>query len=308
MSSVRGISGVMDKPFFTVVIPTHNRSTLLKRAIESVLTQTFENFELIVVDDRSTDDTASVVKSFSDFRIRYMMNTRIRGACGARNLGIFAAKGKWVAFLDDDDEWLPEKLNSQYKLLQKADRSIGMICSDYAIQKGKGQRPVMVKNRPSGWIQDKLLYGYCIGCLSSVAIRTAVLHKISGFDERFPSNQDWDLWLRTAEVCRVTNVPNTLVKMHQEIRPDRIGQNSRAKLEGHILLREKYAKRIDKCLRLRHRHESLIFMFAVLEAEKRMALKCLPLVLLGTLIDMVNFLRTFRAVVIFLYRKWKNAF
>ncbi len=109
----------MNKPFFTVVIPTHNRSILLKRAVESVLSQTFEDFELIVIDDHSTDDTASVVKSFTDPRIRYLINQRTKGACGARNTGIFSAKGKWVAFLDDDDVWLPEKLKYQYEVDKK---------------------------------------------------------------------------------------------------------------------------------------------------------------------------------------------
>ena len=106
----------MELPFFTVVIPTYNRSKLLKGAIQSVLKQTYENFELIVVDDASTDNTKNIVKSFYDNRIRYMMNYHAKGGAGARNAGIFIAKGKWVAFLDDDDIWLPEKLESPVRI------------------------------------------------------------------------------------------------------------------------------------------------------------------------------------------------
>jgi len=293
----------MTRPFFTVVIPTHNRSSYLKRAITSVINQTFQNFEIFIVDDHSNDDTTSVVKSFSDSRIHYMTNQRAKGACGARNTGIFSANGKWVAFLDDDDEWLPEKLGAQHKVIQGVDSIVGMICTDYAIFKENGQRPVVIKNRPSGWIRDKLLYGSCIGCLSSVCVRTDTLRKINGFDERFPSSQDWDLWLRIAEKCQVTFVPKILVKFHQDIRHDRIGQNRKAKLEGHVMLREKYARLIDQSLRLRHRHESLIFTYAILDAEKRYVLRCLPWVLLGVCIDLFNFVRTIRTIIILSIRQ-----
>lgn len=86
----------MDSPFFTVIIPTHNRSALLKRAVDSVLIQTYDNFELFIVDDHSSDDTPNMVKSLTDPRIRYRLNNRTKGACGARNTGIFSAKGRWV--------------------------------------------------------------------------------------------------------------------------------------------------------------------------------------------------------------------
>jgi glycosyltransferase involved in cell wall biosynthesis len=291
----------MDNPFFTVVIPTHNRSNLLKRAIESVQDQTFESFEIIVIDDHSIDDTSSVVKSFSDLRIRYMINSRTKGACGARNVGIFSAKGKWVAFLDDDDIWLPEKLKCQYELTRNADQSVGLVCTDYAIFKEKRQRPINIKNRPSGWVRDKLLYGNSIGCLSSVCIRTEVLKAIEGFDERFPSSQDQDLYLRVAELSQFAYVPQTLVHIHQESQ-NRIGQNPKRKLEGYIMLRDKHFALIDQSLRLRHRYESRIFTYAFLQSDKALIAKCLPWVLLGTLVDFHNFLLTIRATVLLYIR------
>jgi glycosyltransferase involved in cell wall biosynthesis len=296
----------MNKPFFSVVIPTHNRAYLLKRAIEKVLSQTFEDFELIIVNDHSTDDTATILASYTDKRLKYLLNDRTKGACGARNSGIFAAQGKWVAFLDDDDEWFPDKLKEQHSTIIKAASDVGMICTDYKIDKGLGRKPVIIKNRPTGWIRDKLLYGYAIGSLSSVAIRKDILKKIDGFDERFPSNQDWDLWIRTAEICQVTNVPKTLVKMHQDLRDDRIGQNSRAKLNGHILLRRKFSHLIDQSARLRHRHESHIFAFALLERERQIIFKCLPWVLFGVFIDTINFARMLRTASILWIRSRKQ--
>lgn len=290
-------------PFFTVVIPTFNRSELLRQAIRSVLDQTFDNFELLVVDDHSTDNTSSVVSSFCDSRIRHILNHRTKGASGARNVGIFSAKGKWVAFVDDDDVWLPEKLECQHKLALNVDETVGLICTDYAIFKEKEERPKIFKNRPSGWVRDKLLYGGCIGCLSSTCVRSDILRVIEGFDERFPSNQDWDLWLRVAEACAFTHVPKTLVHMHQEARQDRIGQDFKSKLEGHILLRNKYAALINQSLHLRHRYESRIFTYAFLQNNRSLVSKCLPWVLSGILVDFSHFLRTIRTTFLLTYRK-----
>jgi glycosyltransferase involved in cell wall biosynthesis len=285
----------MIDPFFTVVIPTHNRSNRLKKAIESVLSQTFQSFEISVIDDHSTDNTFSVVKSFKDRRINYMLNIRKQGACGARNVGIFTAKGKWIAFLDDDDEWLPEKLHLQFESIQQFEDSVGMICTDYKIIKGDGFDPISVKYRPSGWISKEILYGYRIGCLSSTCVRTKILRNINGFDEDFKSSQDWDLWYRVAEISQLKNIPKTLVLMHQEDRSDRIGENYIAKLHGHILMRKKYAKIIDKDPRLRHIHESHIFIYSILLGRKKKVIKCLPWVFAGCFLDPINFIRTFYA-------------
>lgn len=293
-------------PYFTVVIPTHNRAVLLKRAILSVLYQTFENFEIIVIDDHSTDETFSVVNSFSDERIRYFVNDRTQGAGGARNVGIFCAKGKWVAFLDDDDIWLSEKLKYQNELIQDANRSIGLVCTDYAVYKGGGKRPIIIKNRPSGWIMEKLLYGGCMGCLSSMCIRADLLMTIGGFDEKFASNQDWDLWLRVAQLSAVTHVPKTLVIMFQDDR-DRIGTNAEAKLAGHLRFRKKYRNLINPMPRIRHRFESFIFTYAFLLKETSLVLKCLPWVLVGALIDAPNFFRTISTTLLLYHRKTMRA-
>jgi glycosyltransferase involved in cell wall biosynthesis len=280
----------MNKPFFTVVIV-------------SVLNQTFERFELIIVDDHSTDDTSSVASSFSDPRIQYVINHRTKGACGARNTGIFSAKGKWVAFLDDDDIWLPEKLKYQYELIQNAKQKVGLVCTDYAIFKGEGQKPKIYKNRPSGWVRDKLLYGGGIGCLSSTCIRSDMLRDIGGFDERFPSNQDQDLWLRVAEVSEFAHVPKTFVHMYQDNRKDRIGLNFKRKLDGWILFRDKYSELINKSLRLRHQYESHIFTYAFLQNDRSLVANSLPWVLLGLIIDLPNFFQTIRYTLFLTYKK-----
>lgn len=293
----------MNKPFFTVVIPTHNRSNLLKRAVVSVLNQTFDDFELIIVDDHSTDNTSSVVSSFSDPRIQYMINQRTKGACGARNTGIFSAKGKWVAFLDDDDAWLPEKLEFQYDLAQNINETVGLICTDYAVYKNEQDKPVISKNRPSGWVRDKLLYGGIIGNLSSVCVRTEILSALEGFDEHFPSKQDQDLYLKVAELSEFNYIPKTLVLAYQEKRKDRIGLNPKKKLEGNVMFRKKYARLIDQNIRLRHRHESNIFTYAFILKRKNLVLKTLPWFLLGLIVDFPHYLFTLRDTFLNIYRR-----
>ena len=118
----------------SVVIPTHNRANLVGRAIQSVLDQTYRDFELIVVDDASTDGTEEVTKALNDNRIRYIHHMMNRGASGARNTGIENANGEYIAFLNDDDEWLPEYLDQMISFLEAKDRSIGLVyCPFYRI-------------------------------------------------------------------------------------------------------------------------------------------------------------------------------
>ena len=114
-------------PTVSVIIPTHNRSQLLKRAIGSVLNQTYSKLECIVVDDASTDETTEVVASFNDDRIRCFRHKINRHASAARNTGIRHSKGELIAFLDDDDEWMDGKLEQQVNLLQKSPQNIGLV-------------------------------------------------------------------------------------------------------------------------------------------------------------------------------------
>jgi hypothetical protein len=129
------------------------------------------------------------------------------------------------------------------------------------------------------------------------------LKVIEGFDEGFPSNQDQDLWLRVAELSEFAHVPQILVHMYQDKRKDRIGQNAESKLEGEIMLRNKYAAKIDQNLRLRHRRESRIFTYALLQNNKSLVFKCLPWVILGTLVDLPHFLFTIRTTLLLFYKK-----
>src|SRR5207237_7043535 len=114
-------------PKVSVIIPTHNRSGFLRLAVLSVLKQTFPDFELVIVDDASGDDTPAVVKRFEDPRIRYIRHERNLRIAAARNTGISNSTGEYVAFLDDDDEWLPSKLQKQVSALDHSASTVGAV-------------------------------------------------------------------------------------------------------------------------------------------------------------------------------------
>jgi glycosyltransferase involved in cell wall biosynthesis len=114
-------------PMVSIVIPTHNRSESLRHSIASVLTQTLQDFEIIVVDDASSDHTAEVAYMFADQRIKYIRHDANLGVAAARNTGIVNSRARYIAFLDDDDEWLPEKLARQLKRLHSSPTNVGAI-------------------------------------------------------------------------------------------------------------------------------------------------------------------------------------
>lgn len=286
----------MNKPFFTVVIPTYNRSELLREAINSVLAQTFGNFELIVVDDHSIDDTKNVVASFQDPRIKYILNDRAKGGAGTRNAGIFRANGDWVAFLDDDDVWLPNKLESEYKKIQEVDSAVGLVYSGsakYDFTK-KRQLSVFVPEK-EGWIQKDLLYKNYIGTFSRVSIRSDLLKKIGGLDEGFESLQDRELFVRIASIYKVVFIKETLVYMRTS-NTDRISTNHTKRLNGILLFWEKYKHLINENLRLRHRSASLVFVFAFKQRNRKQILSALPWTVAGLFIDIPNLIWVSRMI------------
>ena len=130
----------------SVIIPTHNRAHMVRRAIESVLAQTWQDFEIVVISDGSKDSTDEVVASFVDNRIRLLKHERERGASAARNTGLQASSGGYIAFLDDDDEWLPDKLRVQLDAIRQSDSMTGLVyCWIEYVLEGK-----MVRQRPVG--------------------------------------------------------------------------------------------------------------------------------------------------------------
>lgn len=186
-------------PEVSVIIPAYNCEKFIKETIGSALSQTYQNFELIIIDDGSRDNTKKIVENFNDSRIVYIYQGN-SGVSVARNNGILKAKGKYIALLDHDDLWLPEKLEKQI-LLFDFNNKVGIVYSDsYLINsKGKIIGSIFQYSRPyRGNVLPQLFLDNFIPCLTTV-IRRDVFEKIGFFNPKFSICEEYDLFLRIAE-------------------------------------------------------------------------------------------------------------
>jgi len=190
----------MQAPRVSAVITTYNRAHLLQRAIESVLTQDYPNLELIVVDDGSSDGTEALVRGYSAHGVRYLRHGRNRGLPAGRNTGIDAAEGEYVAFLDDDDTWLPSKIAKQIHAIGSRD---AILCG--VSVNGKYQR----RYRKAFVSLRELRYGNRFPP-SSLLARKHVLQELR-FDETLSIGEDWDALIRLAERQPIVFLPDALV-------------------------------------------------------------------------------------------------
>jgi glycosyltransferase involved in cell wall biosynthesis len=200
----------MTTPQITVVIPTRNRSTLLRKALRSVLWQRNVTLEVIVVDDASIDDTPSMVEGLGESRIRLIRHDQPSGVSATRNDGAREASGAWLGFLDDDDVWAPEKLAHQITAAESSGRSwvyAGWVTIDDHLRVLTGRAP------PSPDQVVKLLYrrnAIPTGG-SNVIVRRDMFERMNGFDPRLTNGEDWELWIRLADAGPPGWVPEPLV-------------------------------------------------------------------------------------------------
>lgn len=177
----------------SVIIPTYNRAALLQEAIDSVLAQTYRDYELLVVDDGSTDQTRRLVESCGA-RVRYLFQAN-RGVSSARNLGIASSSGAYLAFLDSDDLWLPQKLEQQMQMLEHAPQIPLCHTEEIWIRRGVRIYPKKKHKKYAGYIFPYCL-PLCVISPSSVVIRRSLFDAVGDFDETLPACEDYDLWLR----------------------------------------------------------------------------------------------------------------
>ena len=185
------------KPLVSVIIPTYNRGWILTEAIDSVLAQDYEDFELIVVDDGSTDNTPEILDAYGqDIMVLRQAN---KGVSAARNRGIAEAGGQLVAFLDSDDFWLPRKLSRQVDFFKLNPDAVINQTEEIWIRNGARVNPKDRHRKPSGMIFERSL-GLCLISPSAVMIKKPLFDAVGVFDENLPACEDYDLWLRVS--CR----------------------------------------------------------------------------------------------------------
>ena len=260
----------------SVVLPTFNRANLVSRAIKSVLAQSHEHFELIIVDDCSDDHTEEVVDSFTDPRIRYMRHGKNMGGSAARNTGIKAAAGDYIAFLDSDDEWLPQKLEKQLAMFRGGSSKLGAVGSGRKIQQRKDHGYHLKEIIPCGdfgCIYRNLLTTHPPGSscwpggTQAIMIKKECFEKVGLFDESLMAGQEHDLYIRLAKHYHFDVVREPLLIIHLDAR-HRISTDVIAQIKGKKAFLEKYARELPRLSRLKG-HFNYVIGTLLLQQDKR---------------------------------------
>ena len=236
---------IMNKPLVSVVIPTYKRPSLICRAVDSILMQDYENFEIIIIDDNglgteNQKETEKILeKNYNDARIRYLPNKTGSGGGGARNAGISAARGEYIAFLDDDEDWLPGKLTKQMDAFLNLSEKTGVIDTGVFIIKDG----VKTYREPDmqGYIYKDLLSkkGKNAPKLSTLVCKKKYIEEAGFFDPEFKSRQDLDFYLRLSRVCEFASINEPFANKRVDA-VTRISTNNKSKIQGYELLYKKY--------------------------------------------------------------------
>ncbi|MFA5938156.1 MAG: glycosyltransferase family 2 protein [Sinimarinibacterium sp.] len=199
------------QPLVSVIVPTYNRAQLLRRSVMSVLAQTYRNFELLVIDDCSPDDTPKIMSEFSDSRIRYIRLEKNQRAARARNIGIEMARGDLIAFHDDDDVWLIEKLEHQVAAMREAPADVGLNISAYLRYFSDHVEYVGGRSRFDAMdFRKGPLHGFALIATPAWLVRRECLQRSGGFDPGLRSWDDWELAYRLSKVCRFSHLEEPL--------------------------------------------------------------------------------------------------
>ncbi|MCZ0717179.1 glycosyltransferase family 2 protein [Aerococcus kribbianus] len=223
----------------SVCMPTYKREfELIKKSIISVLDQSYSNLEFIIIDDsgeeyKKRDNIEESIKKIQDSRIKYIQHKNNLGANYARNTGIEAAQGKYIAFIDDDDTWRKDKLEKQIDIFNNAEEdTIGLVyCKANIIDENDNFKRLLNNELHNGNVYKKLLEKNFIGGNSLVVIPKNVLENVGGYEKNLASNQDWDLFLQIAKNYNISYSDEILVN-YREHSNERITSNSERKISG----------------------------------------------------------------------------
>jgi glycosyltransferase involved in cell wall biosynthesis len=200
----------MSTPRVSVILPVFNRAATIRRCVDSVRAQAFSDWRLVVTDDASTDETVALIESYGDARIRVLRHERNRGAAAARNTAMRDARGEFLAWIDSDDEWLPEKLARQVAWLDET-RDDACAC-DYFMATAGHEHPVRI-GTSDDW--RRTLHTECrLAAGSTLLVRRAGFEKVGPLDEALRSHEDWDWCLRLTQHFRLGVVPEVLARIH----------------------------------------------------------------------------------------------
>ena len=226
----------------SVVIPTHNRADVIARAIFSVQNQSYSDLQIVVVSDGSTDHTKEIVTELAngDERIKYIEYFPACGGNHARNVGIQNSDGEYIAFLDDDDEWLQDKLAAQITKLEENPEA-GMVYTGVNIIYENEDISYLSKPTERGDLSKKILFGNCISTTSSVLIRKNILEDVGGFDEQLRALQDYDLWIRVCQRCLVEVISEPMLNYYNCLNANQISSVTQKYIDAWEHINNKYS-------------------------------------------------------------------
>lgn len=251
---------------FSIVMPTYNQDLFIEKSIKSVVNQTHSNWELLIVDNYSEDKTEKIVSSFDDERIRYFKFKNKGVIAASRNYAIKQAKGDFVAFLDSDDLWMPNKLH-----LIKAyiDKNQNCTLVYHKSNKLRGQLIISPQRKKyfSGKIYNRLLFDNFIGTLS-VVVRKSVLNSIGIFDEKaeLKGAEDWDLWIRIAKKHNIDFLDEVLAlyREHDSAtskNPDTMTKCSYGVIKKHLIEDQDLSAKLKKQMMAHHFYQAAIYYY-----------------------------------------------
>lgn len=232
----------------SVIIPTYNRKHTLKRCIDSVLSQTYRNFEIIIVDDCSTDGTSEYVQELygdvTDINIVYVRNDNNVGAGACRNIGVSYANGEFIAFHDSDDEWYPDKLAKQMERFLKCNHKVGAVyCSFYMNGENSVSYPPVNVDimHKSGHVFNMLLINPLVGMITLI-VRKSIFVELGGFNEQLNSLEDYELTIRIAQKYDIILVDEVLAVAYES--ENSVGKREKDKLITQFLIMEQYSREL----------------------------------------------------------------
>lgn len=270
---------MFEKDLVTIVLTTCKRAPeIVKRAVLSITDQTYQNWELIIVDDSPNgfelrDEVKKQVLSIvPQHKLIYMQNPENRGACYSRNIGLEKARGEFIAYIDDDDEWLPEKLEKQVNTFHSSSINVALVYGPfYKVYEHSGKKEVEQLIDISGIeFRDLLYMGNPFGGMSMPLLRTECVLGVGGFDELMQSSQDTDLWLRIfrSYAVKYMDIPLVLYYVHEG---EQISSNPIKKIRGIERINEKYKEYLENDAELWWKRHSILIMYYVRNKERKKA-------------------------------------
>ncbi|MDR0664702.1 MAG: glycosyltransferase [Helicobacteraceae bacterium] len=244
-------------PQVSIIIPTYKRQNLLSRAIRSALNQTYKNIEILVCDDEKSAETKTIVASFADDRLRYLENARTKGACGARNTGIYAALGEYCVFLDDDDEILPDAVES-FLALNASQYAFAYAWNNRIYENGKVRR----SNNPPNINFEKLAKEGQNIASAMIFVSKKNLTMIEGYDETLSACQDYDLCLRLAKRFGTAKlIEKTLFNYYSARGYNRISNNVVKKYRGMRKVALKHTRNFSRQDRAKYLYKTRKYLY-----------------------------------------------